>query len=294
MPTGYRVELSPNNRATCKNKECKDAAVKITKGDLRFGSLFTVQEHTSWAYKHWGCVTPEQIKNVQSFIDGDMDLLDGYDELPQEWQDKIDRALKQGHVDDEDWRGDVELNRSGEKGFRLSAAKKKKLAKENGDGAENGNKPVKKRGRKPAEKKEAADEDAEEEEAPPKKRGRKSIKKEDVESDEAKEQAPAKKKIGKKVAKKNGLGKAEHTDEEEALPTSPKPKNPVPKKSTATKKEPAKGTRTSSRAKTTMSYTEPKEDEGFLLSAQPKAAKKDKPVLQKKGKKKGAAAATEE
>lgn len=36
---------------------------------------------------------------------GDEDLLDGFDEIDQESQDKIRRALKQGHVDDEDWKG---------------------------------------------------------------------------------------------------------------------------------------------------------------------------------------------
>ena len=32
-------------------------------------------------------------------------ILDGYDELPPEDQEKIRKALKQGHVDDEDWKG---------------------------------------------------------------------------------------------------------------------------------------------------------------------------------------------
>jgi hypothetical protein len=52
-----------------------------------------------------GCVTPEQLKNVQGFIEGDMDLLEGYDELPAEAQEKVDFAIKNGHVPDEDWRG---------------------------------------------------------------------------------------------------------------------------------------------------------------------------------------------
>jgi hypothetical protein len=34
-----------------------------------------------------------------------MDLMDGYDEMPTEFQDKIKRAIEQGHVDDDDWRG---------------------------------------------------------------------------------------------------------------------------------------------------------------------------------------------
>lgn len=50
-------------------------------------------------------MTPEQIKNVQGFIEGDMNLVDGYDELTPEAQAKVDFAIKNGHVPDEDWRG---------------------------------------------------------------------------------------------------------------------------------------------------------------------------------------------
>lgn len=34
-----------------------------------------------------------------------MDLIDGYDELDEDSQQKVYRALDQGHVDDEDWKG---------------------------------------------------------------------------------------------------------------------------------------------------------------------------------------------
>lgn len=34
-----------------------------------------------------------------------MDYVDGFEELPDELQDKVKRALEQGHVDDEDWNG---------------------------------------------------------------------------------------------------------------------------------------------------------------------------------------------
>ena len=65
-----------------------------------------------------------------------MDLVDGYEELPEDMQDKIRRAIVQGHVDDADWKGvrflstlteieltaveDVEANRDGKKMFRVS------------------------------------------------------------------------------------------------------------------------------------------------------------------------------
>ena len=53
-------------------------------------------------------------------------MVDGYDELPAEFQEKIDFALKHGHVPDEDWKGDVEVNRPGQKGFRAKAQSPKK------------------------------------------------------------------------------------------------------------------------------------------------------------------------
>lgn len=34
-----------------------------------------------------------------------MELVDGYDDLPAEAQEKVKRAIEQGHVDDEDWNG---------------------------------------------------------------------------------------------------------------------------------------------------------------------------------------------
>lgn len=35
----------------------------------------------------------------------DYSLLDGWDELPENYQEKIRKAMAQGHVDDEDWNG---------------------------------------------------------------------------------------------------------------------------------------------------------------------------------------------
>jgi len=125
----YRIEISPNNRAGCKNTECQKNNDKILKGTLRFATLVEIQERQSWAYKHWGCVTPQQISNVNRDIDGKLDYLDGYDELPSDLQEKVRTALERGHVDDEDWKGDIEMNRPGKKGFRSPAAKKKKKKK---------------------------------------------------------------------------------------------------------------------------------------------------------------------
>lgn len=91
-----------------------------------------------------GCVTPAQIENLIEESGGDTEMVDGYDELPEELQEKVQYALANGHVPDEDWKGvstethaiathltwlqDVECNRPGAKGFRkkVQTPKKKK------------------------------------------------------------------------------------------------------------------------------------------------------------------------
>ena len=44
------------------------------------------------------------IGNIEEMQD-DLDIIDGYDEVGGENQDKIRTALLQGHVPDEDWKG---------------------------------------------------------------------------------------------------------------------------------------------------------------------------------------------
>lgn len=52
-----------------------------------------------------GCVTPVQLANLIEDSGGDTDMVDGYDELPANLQEKVDFALENGHVQDEDWKG---------------------------------------------------------------------------------------------------------------------------------------------------------------------------------------------
>lgn len=39
------------------------------------------------------------------FAGATIEHLDGFNELPEEFKAKVRRALDQGHVDDEDWKG---------------------------------------------------------------------------------------------------------------------------------------------------------------------------------------------
>jgi hypothetical protein len=104
-----RPEISPNNRAVCKDTICKKEKAKLLKGDIRFGTWVEVGDYPgSWSWKHWyvlfcvfcgsairevvaddggrGCVSGAQIKGLRESLgtgggEYDWDLLDGYDEL---------------------------------------------------------------------------------------------------------------------------------------------------------------------------------------------------------------------
>ncbi|KAI9693572.1 MAG: hypothetical protein M1820_009138 [Bogoriella megaspora] len=262
MSTAYRFEQAKTGRATCSTAEHKKAGIKIDKGDLRMGVWVKFMETGSWKWRHWGCVTPEVIGNIKNSIDGDYELLDGLDELPEDMQDKIKRALQQGHVDDDDWLGDIEKNVPGAKGFRNPTPKKKgkkdaEADDEASDAPESPIKSKKKRG-KPAE-----DEEDEDEEAPPAKKSKGRGKKaetattktaeaantkkprgrakkadtDDQDDDVAQKPARAKKPRGKKVQATEAIpdvdGAGDSAEEEEA--------EPAPKAKRGRAKAPAKG-----------------------------------------------------
>lgn len=69
-------------------------------------------EHGSWRWKHWGCVSGQQLQKVAETAtkaDGsfDFDAIDGYDEMGDhpDLQAKIRKAVKQGHIAPEDFNG---------------------------------------------------------------------------------------------------------------------------------------------------------------------------------------------
>ncbi|EAW09863.1 putative ubiquitin-conjugating enzyme [Aspergillus clavatus NRRL 1] len=126
-----RRQAASTGRAGCQNKECKDEKIKIGKGELRLGTWVDTERFQSFFWRHWGCVTPKIIGNLNESVEEmsgdakDLNTLDGFEDLPSEYQEKVRKALEQGHVDDEDWKGDVEMNRPGKTGFRKRATKKK-------------------------------------------------------------------------------------------------------------------------------------------------------------------------
>ncbi|KAL8923967.1 MAG: hypothetical protein Q9172_002894 [Xanthocarpia lactea] len=192
--------MAASARAVCKNTECKNQKIKIGKNELRYGVWVEFGEHQSWAWRHWGCVTPKQLAGLHDKLEGDVD---GYEDLPDDCQEKVKRAIENGHVDDEDWKGDIEQNRPGMRGFRSPAAKKKKAEEPELSEAQGG--------------------DGSPSKASPKKRGRP---KKDASKDEDNEE-PAQKKT-KVTVKKGKKIKAEGEDddmvEDEANDDASKPK----------------------------------------------------------------------
>ena len=56
-------------------------------------------------------MTPKIISNINSSLDEsgngerDFTLLDGFDDLPEDFQKKVKEAIEQGHVNDDEWNG---------------------------------------------------------------------------------------------------------------------------------------------------------------------------------------------
>ena len=56
-----------------------------------------------------GCVTPRIIASLNETLgeddEKDYEQLDGFEDLTPENQEKVKKALEQGHVDDKEWKG---------------------------------------------------------------------------------------------------------------------------------------------------------------------------------------------
>ncbi|KAI8305585.1 Protein kinase rad3 [Colletotrichum sp. SAR11_240] len=199
-----------------KDGVCKKEAQKCMKGSLRFGTWTEIMGHGSWRWKHWGCVSGEQISHLRDIVERgggyDFDAVDGYDEMGEhsDLQQKIRDAIKQGHISAEDFNGDPWMNKPGQRGIRGKKPKDWDDGEE-GDEAKEAPAPAatngKKRGRKSAG---AADEDEEEK---PKKRAKKAAAKAEPEDEEEKpKKAPAKR--GKAAAAAKAAAAEEEEEEE--------------------------------------------------------------------------------
>ncbi|KAK3191202.1 hypothetical protein K4F52_002791 [Lecanicillium sp. MT-2017a] len=234
----YRIEISPNNRAKCKDSVCQKEAVKLLKGEIRFGTWVEIEERGSWAWKHWGCVSGQQMERLHDACkkgddDYDFDEIDGYDEITDaDVKKKIERCVRQAHIDPEDFNGDPEKNVPGATGIRLTAAQKRAKEKPAADGDDDApSKKTKKRARR------VADDDESDDDAPITKTTKKAktaskSKSKSKVKDEEDEEPPAKTKKtatkakapAKKAARKSAV-KDEDSEEEEEGEEKPKAKS---------------------------------------------------------------------
>lgn len=98
----YHVGYATSSRAACKGpKPCN--GTKILKGELRLGTLVEIQGSQTFQWRHWGCVTPKIIRNIQD-RDGITDAIDlsGYEELLPVDRARITRAFVLGEVAPQD------------------------------------------------------------------------------------------------------------------------------------------------------------------------------------------------
>ncbi|OLL21729.1 PARP-type zinc finger-containing protein [Neolecta irregularis DAH-3] len=198
MPA-YRIEYAASARSKCKANTCGQA--KIEKGALRFGTWVDSGRFQSYAWRHWGCVTPKVLENVGNAFDDIEKEMDGYDEIEDRDKLKIKAAVESGQLAEEDKTVPVDGH------------------KESGDEEEN---PKKKSGRS-KEKVVSADEEPEEPsgEKTPKKRGR--TKKSDAKLlDEAKidteENTFSRSKRAKRGEPKNYNENDDGFDDEDSIP----------------------------------------------------------------------------
>ncbi|KIM68259.1 hypothetical protein SCLCIDRAFT_1209678 [Scleroderma citrinum Foug A] len=263
---GYRVEYASSARAKCKGpKPCSGTA--IVKGELRLGSLIDVRGATSYVWRHWGCVTPKIISNIKNSV-GDVEDLDGFDELKDEDKDRLRHAFEEGKVADADIPASARkpVDEESEKPKKKRApAKKAEADTEEGDEE----KPKKAPARKPRAKKapaasSEAEDGVESEEKPKKVR---PAKKAAAKKAPAEKKAPVKKRATKKKEESEESGEdfAEaiadvgHDEEEETAEEAPKSKRkrPTTTKPASSSKKPRT---TSSRAKKSK-VVEPEDDD---------------------------------
>ncbi|ORY24675.1 hypothetical protein BCR39DRAFT_546121 [Naematelia encephala] len=146
MPTGYRLEIASRSQASCNGrKPCKGS--KIEKGTLRLGTWVEIQGHGAFKWRHWGCTTPEVIGHLKRDFEKPSDV-DGFEELPEMYQEKFIKAWEVEHVEDEDIPATARLPTPppGEEGEAETPKKKTpKKAKQPADGEADGDKPKKPR-----------------------------------------------------------------------------------------------------------------------------------------------------
>ncbi|KAF2438157.1 glucocorticoid receptor-like (DNA-binding domain), partial [Karstenula rhodostoma CBS 690.94] len=102
----WRVEHATSGMSTCNQAQCKSKGIKIEKGELRVGThtWHTVEEKYFWAWRHWRCATPHQIRGLQSISNSELAKVPGYERISEESREQLKLALEEGKVNDKDFK----------------------------------------------------------------------------------------------------------------------------------------------------------------------------------------------
>lgn len=266
---GYRVEYASSARSKCKGpKPCSGTA--ILKGEMRLGSVIDVRGATSYVWRHWGCVTPKIISNIKNSV-GDVEDLDGFDDLKDDDKDRLRHAFEEGKVADADIPATARkpADEEGEKSKKKRAPAKKAEADTDEGGEERPKKAPARKSR--AKKAPAASSEAEDgvefEEKPKKARPAKQAAA--AKKAPAEKKAPAKKKATKKKqeeSEESGEDFAEaiaelENDEEEEEKVEEAPKNKRKRTMTTKPASSSKKPRTTSSRAKKSKVVEPEDDD---------------------------------
>ncbi|PVI04964.1 zf-PARP-domain-containing protein [Periconia macrospinosa] len=169
---GYKVDVAAR-RSGCRSVGCTAEGGNIVKGELRLGiATVFMEEHTSWVYKHWRCVSKFDLQGAREYYE--QDDLEGIGSLPEEYRTAIIQSLEKNEVIDPPM-------------LEPAPAKKAKKSRKKAvdtDTDDDEPKPAKKT-RKPRKKKVEVESDESEEILPKKTRGKKRV----VDEAEADEEA---------------------------------------------------------------------------------------------------------
>ncbi|KAH8547659.1 hypothetical protein BGW37DRAFT_226400 [Umbelopsis sp. PMI_123] len=95
----YHIEYAKSKRSKCKGpkKTCPSEDRSIQAGDLRLGSEIESSQFTGVAWRHWKCTTPKVLQNLVALDNLEEDLV-GFNELHEEDQERVKKAIEEGHV----------------------------------------------------------------------------------------------------------------------------------------------------------------------------------------------------
>jgi len=210
----YRVEVTKQGRAGCKGpKPCN--GTKIQKGELRVGTFVQIpsgggETRDSWQWRHWGCVTKKVLANLMN--SGPLEDLDGFEDIGDEYQEKMRKAWENGEVAPDDIPESAKKPKEGEDteavGSSSSPVKDKKaVKKKSAKAADDEEEPKPKKAKKSKKAVTSDDDDVE----PPKvrKAAKTSAKHEHSEDEEDEDEKP---KTSRKAPPKKESNHAEDAD----------------------------------------------------------------------------------